>query len=181
MSTKLTLTVLAVTFLLLSLALYELDGNLRNETTPYGIVSFEFIWSIENAKAATLSWGQSGQIAAGIILGLDFLYIALYSLIGFILPRAINKRISSKRSKHGHYYNAALFFASYLFPLAGFFDIIENLSLIRVLLGSQEEVWTVLAWYCALFKFSSIGVGSTVATAGLVLTTIKARQQKHSN
>jgi hypothetical protein len=54
-------------------------GPLKTSASPAGIVSFEFAGELDNAQAMIKSWGQGGQVYIGLNLGLDFLFLVLYS------------------------------------------------------------------------------------------------------
>ena len=60
MNKKNTLTLSSLLFLICSVALFFIDGYIKNETVPNGIVSVEFIYSIENFNTAMLSWDGIG-------------------------------------------------------------------------------------------------------------------------
>ena len=74
------------------------DSFIQNDIIPLGIISFEFIKTIEAADAVREIWGDTGLAAAGISLGLDFLYIPLYSVIIFILLQITSGKSSRCKS-----------------------------------------------------------------------------------
>ena len=59
--------------------LQVLDGHLKTEIAPAGIVSFEFAGNVTNAKQILVSWGPRGATYAGMSLGLDFLFLFSYA------------------------------------------------------------------------------------------------------
>ena len=61
-------TVLA---LVVMASLQVLGGPLKTEAAPMGIVSFELAGEISRAQSMIESWGQQGQVYAGLNLGLD--------------------------------------------------------------------------------------------------------------
>ncbi|HEY73099.1 MAG: hypothetical protein DRJ03_17100 [Chloroflexi bacterium] len=48
--------------------LQVLDGPLKSEVAPSGIVSFEFAGELSDAQSMVESWGQEGQVYAGLSL-----------------------------------------------------------------------------------------------------------------
>jgi len=55
-------------------------------------------------------------------------------------------------------------------------DSIENYALIRVLLGSQQELWPRMALWCAVPKFLIVAVGLVYVLIGAVIAIgVKAR------
>ena len=61
------------------MAMFAIDTYIQNNTTPNGIVSFEFIGNISNVNAAMAALGNIGQSAVALSLGIDYLYIVPYS------------------------------------------------------------------------------------------------------
>jgi hypothetical protein len=138
---------------------------LINEIAPQGIVSFEFSGTIESAKRMMDSWGEKGRISAGLSLGFDYLFLVFYAIciaLGCVLvARALQYRVK------------ILFPVGVLLAWAQFFaailDAIENYALIRVLLGSSENLWPALARLCAGPKFLIVTVGLLYVIVGLIL------------
>jgi hypothetical protein len=76
---KYVLPVLAVLALAVMICLYVMGMPLQTRAAPQGIISFEFAGSLENAEHMIESWGKDGPMYAGLNLGLDYLYLVLYS------------------------------------------------------------------------------------------------------
>jgi len=146
---KISPIIITVLFILCTAGLGATDLLIQNETTPYGIVSFEFIGSIINSNAAMAKWGVLGKTAVGVSLGLDYLYIVLYITLGFYLLIAT----ASKVTLYNETFKKYILIMAYLLPVAGIFDAIENFSLIKLLLGSQNSLWPQVAYYFAIAKF----------------------------
>jgi hypothetical protein len=53
--------------------------------------------------------------------------------------------------------------------LAALLDCVENYGLIQILVGVQNEVWPVVAKWCARPKFLIVGVGLFYVVVGTVL------------
>jgi nicotinamidase-related amidase len=63
---------------------------------------------------------------------------------------------------------------------AGLLDALENYALIRVLLGSQREVWPVMARWCAVPKFLIVALGLVYVGVGtLIAVAVKLAGIQH--
>ena len=163
---------LATLAVLLTVILNAQGQSLRTAAAPLGIVSFELAGSQTAAQRILTSWGASGQVVAGVSLGADFLYLVVYPLaigLGCVLI--------AQRLVHKHSFLAGLGIAlGWLLLLAGVLDAVENVALIRVLLGAQQAYLPVLARWCALVKFLLVGLGLVyVASGGVKLLLARRR------
>lgn len=118
------------------------------------------------------SWGQTGQVYAGLNLGFDFLFIVTYpAAIGLgcvLVARALAQRVAFLAS-----IGVALAWAQLV---AGVLECVENYALIQVLLGAQQEMLPVVAAWCAAPKFAIVGVGIAYVLVGAVgVGAVKAR------
>ena len=142
-----------------------LGGPLITEEAPGGILSFEFAGDVKTAQVMMESWGDEGQIYAGLNLGFDYLFMMAYaSAIGLgcvLVARGLAER-GKFLSGLGAYLAWAMFLAALL-------DAVENYALIKVLLGSMEETWPAVAKYCAGPKFAIVGVGLIYVIVGALV------------
>ena len=139
-------------------------GPLTTEAAPSGIVSFEFACTLPKAQAIVASWGPQGQVYAGINLGLDYLFMVSYGLViglGCVLvARGLADRFKSLATVGVLLAWGAL--------LAALLDALENYGLMRLLLGSTNQVWPTLAYWCAGPKFILVGLGLLYIILGAV-------------
>ncbi len=139
-----------------------LDVHLKTLTSPSGIVSFEMAGSLARAGEILKAWGARGQVYAGLSLGFDFFFIVAYSsFLAFaclLVSRSFRGRVKWIVSV-----GAVLAWGQFA---AAFFDVLENISLIRLLLGSHLEGWPVLAHWCATLKFLLVGLGILFIISG---------------
>jgi len=170
MEKKKLLIISIVLFILSSIAMGVVDSYIQNETTPYGIVSFEFIKSIEASNAALQAWGEKGKITAGISLGLDYLYIVVYTSMMCLALSLTSEKVSILSPHLGK----MVLITAYLAPLIGLFDAIENYGLIHLLLGSTNQVWPLVAYYFAVGKFSGVMIVLILVVWGQIYAKIKA-------
>jgi hypothetical protein len=152
---------LVVFSLLLLLILNLLGLPLNTPAAPYGIVSFELARNEAQASAILASWDQAARLRAAFSLGLDFLFIPLYT-VALTLTCLWAARFRRKRRR----------FPSWLvligipgIPLAwaqlgaGLLDMVENIALVRMLFGMVNSPWPQVASVCASTKFILIAAG----------------------
>ena len=167
------IVLLVLTFVVM-MSLNILGAPLNTEVAPLGIVSFELAGELSLAQSMVESWGQTGQVYAGLNLGLDYLFMVAYSScisLGCVLvARSLSRRVEFLSSV-GVLLAWAQFGAALL-------DAIENYALIQVLLGSQQASWPVVARWCAIPKFSIVAAGLVYVGIGTVWVTVaKFRRQ----
>ena len=149
---KSTIILVFSTILLACFMLY-LDSFLINKICS-GIVDFQLAKDLSVSKEIINSWNETSKIACGISLGIDFLFLISYCSLIAILIHQLNEKLWRKNSL---YYLGAFFIFITFF--AGVLDAIENLALIELLLGSLQQKWTSISYYCAIPKFIIIGLG----------------------
>jgi len=102
-------------------------------------------------------------------LGLDFIFIVSYS---FFLSLLVY-RISRIYSGSGEWLLRLGGMLAMLQFVAAVFDVFENFFLIRLLLGSQAEIFSSLAFGFAAGKFTLIILGIVYVLAGLIVLLIR--------
>ncbi len=173
-------------------SLNALGGPLNTEVAPLGIVSFELAGELSIAQSMVESWGQTGQVYAGLNLGLDYLFLVAYSscislgcvLVARSLSRSNSARPGSSDPGQKRGFGNPLRAISDVGVLlawaqfgAALLDAVENYALIQVLLGSQQELWPVVARWCAIPKFLIVAAGLVYVGVGAVLVMVtKARR-----
>ncbi|MBN2155521.1 MAG: hypothetical protein JW776_05725 [Candidatus Lokiarchaeota archaeon] len=137
-------------------------------SVPYGIVDYEFAWSIEHVQAIFAAWGSEGISAHILGVWWDFLFIFGYSLLvsGCILlvVRMNSEQISS----------IGIFLIIVPF-IAGLFDAVEN-SFLLVMLKNPVEinpVFPIVATISAGVKFGLLILGVAYFLIGLILGLIQ--------
>jgi uncharacterized membrane protein YraQ (UPF0718 family) len=116
--------------------------------SPNGIVSFELAKDVSKSRAIINSWDETARTAAGMSLGLDFLFLVIYALFIAFIIRKLNERLWNGNS----FYIIGKFLIVAILA-AAFFDIVENIALIRQMLGDTNESWPLIAYFFALIKF----------------------------
>lgn len=133
------------------LVMRSFDTPLKNENCKNGIISFELAKDLNESVKILNSWDSNAKTNASLSLGFDFLFLLVYSSFIAMLIFIINNRLWKNNSfyKFGTLFIVLIFFAA-------LFDIIENMALIRLLLGDLEQIWSSIAYYFALIKFAII-------------------------
>ena len=143
------------------------SAPLITDAAPLGIVSFEFAGNLPNAEKIIGSWGQEERIYAGLSLGLDYLFLVLYSC-----TIALGCIMMSRGMMTEFFASAGAILAWAQFA-AAFLDSVENFALIKLLLGSGEAIWPRLAFWCAGPKFFIVGAGLVYVVIGAAAFLIR--------
>lgn len=165
---KLFLPLLILTLLIMG-ALNFLGTPLTTNEAPLGIISYEFAGSVDQATSVLDSWSGDAKNVAALSLGLDFLFIFLYA------PTIAMTCVWSG----GVFSDRSLFFVKLGIPLAcgvllaGLLDMVENISLIILLLDSVKNPWPMIAAWSATLKFLFIALGLIYSTIGAIMWVYK--------
>ena len=155
-------------------SLNALGRPLNTEVAPLGIVSFELAGELSLAQSMVESWGQTGQVYAGLNLGLDYLFMVAYSScisLGCVLvARSLSPRVASLPS-------VGLILAWAQFG-AALLDAVENYALTQVLLGSQQASWPAVARWCAIPKFLIVAAGLVYVGIGAVSVMVRRQRER---
>ena len=161
-------TILLISLLLISVVMRYFDAPLKNPVSSYGIVSFELAKDLSQSEAILTSWDAIAKTAAGMSMGMDFLFLIMYSLFISLLIHTLNERLW----KHTKMYKMGLIFIWGVF-LAAFFDIIENIALIQLLMGDLQQHWSTMAYYFAILKFGLVALSVLYILINFILLTVK--------
>lgn len=137
---------------------------------PYNIVAFEFAGSPEQAHQMVNTWQENGVLdSVYFLIGFDYLFMLTYSMFLWLACIQLAKAI------HGKIKNIIVVIA-WLQPLAAILDAIENLALYKIVEGSHEIHWPLLAAWCAGPKFAIAGIGLlTIAIGGISVWLRKSK------
>ncbi len=155
-------TSLALLAIALMATLNILGVPLRSEASPAGIISYEFAGSLPAAERILEAWGEEGRVAAGLNLGLDFLFLFAYGA-AIALGCVIAARSLKARSRILGTVGTILAWAVIA---AALLDVMENYALIRILLGSGTASLAAVARGCATIKFSLVAVSLLYVVVG---------------
>ena len=136
------------------------DAPLHTVVAPNGILSFEFARSINTSNQIIQSWDITARINAAFSLGFDFLFLLSYAIFFSTTCYLIAVKYYDKIKI---FYAIGLIF-TWLLIFAGIFDAIENIALIKLLLGSANTIYPSIAYY-----FAIIGVGLVYIIFGIII------------
>ena len=144
---------------------------LKTDTAPDGIISFELAKSLEQSQAMLASWDTNAKINAGLSLGIDFLFLFVYGIFFALACFSVAKKF---KDRINWFYKLGIYLACLQF-VAALFDAIENIALIKLLLGSNSSLFPSIAFYFASIKFVVIGIGIIYIIIGLTTLLIQKR------
>jgi hypothetical protein len=140
---------------------------------PQGIISFELAKTSERSTAILNSWDSTQKLIAAFSLGLDYVFILIYSItlsLGCVWTSSI---LSAKRPAL-----AMLgIFIAWLQWVAAILDGIENVVLFRLLLDDISSPYPQLAFWCAILKFGIIFAGILWCLFAMVLNILDQRRR----
>lgn len=142
-------------------ALVSLALQLTGPTNP-GILQFEFTWNQAAAADLVNMWGTQQQLRAAFSLGLDYLFMPLYSTTIALAC------VWSVTGRSGAWKTAGRWCAWAAWGAAGF-DAFENLALFRLLQGPATDAAALMSSICATAKFALI-----LLSLGFVVVTLLA-------
>jgi hypothetical protein len=140
-----------------------LDAPLQTPAAPMGIVSLELAGSVPAVQEILASWDVPAQLHATLGLGLDYLFMPIYSTaigLGCIWAADILHRRGWLLSRLGQVLAWALW-------LAALCDATENIALTTIMFGTVEVPWPQVSATCATVKFALIAAGLAYALYGL--------------
>ena len=168
--------VLLVTLIINSMALRVFDAPLKNDDCPNGIVSFELAKNLDSSVDILDSWNAQEKTYAGLSLGIDFLYLFVYSTFIALLIFNINNRLWENRA----FYKLGKLLIILIFS-AALFDAIENIALIKLLLGDLRQIWASVAYYFAAMKFAIVLVCIVYLLANWSVLLIRVLRPKKAS
>ncbi len=168
--------VLLITTIVTMAGLQVLDRHLKTDAAPRGIVSFEFAHNWTSAKLMLTSWDQPARIAAGLSIGLDYLFLFAYAgVIGLGCVLTAGARFQHTQTGINIGYILA-----WGQLVAALLDAVENFSLAQVLLGAQTDLWPAVAYWCAGPKFGIVGLGLAYVIVGVMVGLYQLSHRKGS-
>jgi hypothetical protein len=132
-------------------ALALIDLHLRNAVSPQGIVLFEVCAYTGSCRAIVEAWGPVGQVWAALSLGVDYLFMFLYSVTLFLALLLVVVHVPERLKKFT--LGAAL-----AVWVAGAADAAENYCLTQMLVNPAADGYVWPAAVFATIKFVVLGV-----------------------
>src|SRR5690606_6666923 len=138
----------------------------------------------ERAAEILRQWGDSGRNMARVSVIVDFPFLLAYAIFFSSACTAMGRRLRSRAEQGGAAATIARHLATpapwlaWAFPLAAFFDVIENLALLRVI--EFKLTWAGTAQLAAAPKFAIFGAGLFFLLASLLLTASRRASRTES-
>jgi hypothetical protein len=129
-----------------------------NPEAPCGIISLELAGTVEKADSIKHAWVSKfeGLQPAWLSICLDFAFIVVYAAaLGLACVRA-HEMFRVKSIGVGLGLSRIGVLLAWGVCIAGLLDVFENLAMIVVLRGTQDEIWPQLAHSLATVKFALI-------------------------
>ena len=147
--------------LLMLLILNIIGLPLVTPAAPYGIISFELARDEAQAIAVLASWEAPARLRAAFSLGLDFLFIPIYTAA---LTLTCLWAARFRRERRRFPYSLVVIgmpgiLLAWAQMGAGLMDVVENIALLRMLLGGVSAPWPQIASLCAFSKFGLLAAG----------------------
>lgn len=155
--------VFLVLTLLTMFALNLTGRSLFTSAAPSGIISYEFAGDVPTAGEIIDSWDESARINAGFNIGLDYLYLVLYSSTIAMALLWLSENLPVR------WLVSLAILLAWAQWLAAALDAIENYALFTMLAQVPAEPWPQIAWWCAALKFALIIAGLLVVLIALVI------------
>ena len=139
------LLALVLVYAVVQIAIASVNGPLSTAAAPDGIITLELAGTPDEATRIVDSWEQEGALdEAGVSLGLDFLYMTLYASLLAGIVVALNRRLQWK----------IVSAAAWAPFIAAGLDVVETVSLVRVVDDPSADGWAAVARAFALGKFA---------------------------
>ncbi|MEK6805963.1 MAG: hypothetical protein AABY95_04885 [Pseudomonadota bacterium] len=151
---------------LVTLALID-ESGLKVPSAPLGTISFEFCGYTSSCNLILGEWGVEGQRLQLLSLGLDYLFMVLYTAILCIGLLLVSSRLSPTLKI------VTVIFAG-LALLAGVADAGENYFLAQVILKQSGVPYGEWASNFAVAKFAIIGL----TLSWLIVMSVYSRIQR---
>jgi len=152
------------TTLIVVIAMQFTGQHLKTIIAPAGIVCFELIGNLDGSMRIIDSWQGQAMTWAGINMGMDFLFLTLYGITIFLGCLLTAEKL---RDQHQYLKQVGQWLAIGIL-VAVLLDIIENVSLIALLVGSNHALLPVVARYCAIPKFILVAISLLYIMIGLL-------------
>jgi hypothetical protein len=147
------------------------DSQIKDSGGP-GIIGFEVAGTEDRALEILEEWDGAGRDEARVSVLVDFPYLIAYSIflaVGCtIASTRFGRRGMERLAGIGPLLGWSMF-------LAGAFDAIENVAMLRVIDG-HTATWPGVALYAAIPKFAITALGIAYVIAGALLGRGKARE-----
>ena len=171
-SSNIFFAILLIVLLIFIAVMRYLDGFLITQSAPHGIISFELAKESNVVLEIIKSWNTTAKFAAGLSIGIDFLFLIVYAMFLTLLFLRVNKKLLEKTKRNFNW------FILFLPAAAAIFDILENIAMINLLLGDIQSKWSLMAYYAAIIKFGLLFIAIAYIIVGGVILVLERLKKK---
>jgi len=170
MSTKPAFRIWLLATLSLQAILSWVSIPLVNETAPWGLFSWQFAATPQQAQVILASWDHRTQLLAAFGLGLDYLFMLVYGVTLNLACRWSAEKVG--RANWGRWLGGLVWVAALL-------DAVENACLGIGLIGTVVSPYPEIATFSATAKFTLILLALAWSLFGLV-AALRQKQRAFS-
>jgi hypothetical protein len=155
--------------ILVTLVMNIISQPLITPATPNGILSLQLAGSIPVAEAILASWPEKEKMTAVIVVMVDFIYVAAYSLTFFLFTSWAKDRfqlLSAFMTNLGTVVTWGIFGAAVM-------DVIDNIALLVLLMGNFSAVWITTNLMSNYIKFLLISIAMLYILCALMFSIWK--------
>lgn len=139
-----------------TVVLFIVDTPARTRAAPHGMLSFEFAERAEVLAFIVKSWSENTRLYVAFSLGLDYLYLCLYSST-LAIAALWATDLHPDETRTGLQTLSRLGpVAAWLAFAAAVFDGLENAALFNLLWPDTAPPWTRFALAFVLLKFATL-------------------------
>lgn len=161
--------------LVIMLVMNFIGAPLVTAAAPFGIVSFELAWNASRAAEILASWDATARLYAAFSLGLDYLFMAVYSLALALGTLLAADSLAARRWPPG----GRARWLAVLFAASAIFDAGENAFLFWQLVAGPADAAAWAAALLAVIKFGLIFLGLVFGFYGLTVSLLVRRPAKN--
>lgn len=141
------------------------------DITPAGIINLELARTVAHATAINKAWSPSLIPTAFNNIYIDFVFIISYSCFLFIVCYKITKQSLGSLKKVGR-------LLCYAVVVAAFFDVFENVLMLRTLSGHISKEIVASTFFFASVKFFLLSLTIIFIAVSFVVRLFVRKQEK---
>ena len=136
---------------------------MSNDKAPLSVSSFGMAGSVSKAREMISSWDETTRLSGAFGIGFDFLQLVVYSTtvgLACVWAAQVFRALNLMRLA------AAGLLLAWGQWLAVLFGTVQNTAMMALLLGSSNEFWPKVSYWCTLFKLLLLILGPAYAALG---------------
>ena len=166
---RLFLPLLAATLLIVVVWLLTVSP-MSNEKAPLSVSSFGMAGSLARAREMMASWDEKARLSGVFGIGFDFLQLVVYSTT---VAMACAWVAQSFRETGRRWLSSTGYLLAWGQWLAVLCGTVQNAVMMSLLLGSGNEAWLQVSYWCTLLKLILLLLGPVYALFGWLTLTMR--------